>query len=447
MKNSMGESEESEEESFDGNKAVQVFSYEDGSYFAGQMEEGMPHGMGIMILPDHRYEGEWNRGMRHGHGCITYSDDSKFEGEWNEGERVGSGRFILQIDGEERQILIEDFVMEREKADLCELVLDLHMEKQELRMMMEKSKVENSIVNETNELLRIKMKKMEEERLKEEKRDSGDLSPSKEEIMKDFNNEYKQKYEDQSVRMIELEEKMVEIENEVKRKNEQTNKEWNIRLEKEKKKNAEYQKQLLQEQASRQELKNNVKEMRNLFQEEKKENAETSKLYSKSLIDHELLFQRHSILEKSFQEKTMELERISAQLKINKEIFDEERRKWAMELEEEKRSNAIQIHQIQSTLYFKDKSLDELSLDEIESAEGSLRKSLETLSIKKKEIFQNQLRKTEDLTMCKSCHRERASFLLLPCNHLAFCNLCEKTIKNCPICKKRIQKTISVSFT
>jgi hypothetical protein len=38
---------------------VLVRTYDDGSHYAGEIKEGVPHGIGVMFLPDgHKYEGE-----------------------------------------------------------------------------------------------------------------------------------------------------------------------------------------------------------------------------------------------------------------------------------------------------------------------------------------------------------------------------------------------------
>ena len=57
----------------------------DGKY-VGEIDEGVPNGLGILIFPDGRkYVGEFKYGNWNGQGTYTYPDGSKEVGEWNGG--------------------------------------------------------------------------------------------------------------------------------------------------------------------------------------------------------------------------------------------------------------------------------------------------------------------------------------------------------------------------
>ena len=58
----------------------------DGKY-VGDVENGKPNGLGILIFPDGRkYVGEYKYGRMDGQGTYTYPDGSKEVGEWKSGQ-------------------------------------------------------------------------------------------------------------------------------------------------------------------------------------------------------------------------------------------------------------------------------------------------------------------------------------------------------------------------
>ena len=60
--------------------------------YHGGVENGVPSGLGILILPNgNKYVGGWEDGRRNGQGTFTTSNGSKYEGEWKNGERHGQG--------------------------------------------------------------------------------------------------------------------------------------------------------------------------------------------------------------------------------------------------------------------------------------------------------------------------------------------------------------------
>ncbi len=60
--------------------------------YHGGVENGVPSGLGILILPNgNKYVGGWEDGRRNGQGTFTTSNGSKYEGEWKNGESHGQG--------------------------------------------------------------------------------------------------------------------------------------------------------------------------------------------------------------------------------------------------------------------------------------------------------------------------------------------------------------------
>ncbi|EFC49811.1 COG4642 domain-containing protein [Naegleria gruberi] len=68
-------------------------TWEDGSYYEGEVKNGLRDGFGVFISGDHKskYEGEWKEGKRHGKGFMTYSAHETFEGTFSENKRNGTG--------------------------------------------------------------------------------------------------------------------------------------------------------------------------------------------------------------------------------------------------------------------------------------------------------------------------------------------------------------------
>ena len=49
-----------------------------------------------MNYPDgSKYVGEWNMGMRDGHGILSFPDGSTYVGQWKEDKKNGNGTFIM----------------------------------------------------------------------------------------------------------------------------------------------------------------------------------------------------------------------------------------------------------------------------------------------------------------------------------------------------------------
>ncbi|MBX3325206.1 MAG: hypothetical protein U0223_12060 [Nitrospira sp.] len=78
----------------DGASRSQIKTFGDGAQYEGQMQDGAPHGKGVMRWPDgRRYDGEWRSGKRDGVGIMSLPDGGKFEGHWKNGKPEGTERW------------------------------------------------------------------------------------------------------------------------------------------------------------------------------------------------------------------------------------------------------------------------------------------------------------------------------------------------------------------
>ena len=65
--------------------------------YQGQVKDGKPNGLGVIIYPDgiwkggNKYVGEWKDGKEHGQGTQTSSDGRKYVGEFKNGLLNGQG--------------------------------------------------------------------------------------------------------------------------------------------------------------------------------------------------------------------------------------------------------------------------------------------------------------------------------------------------------------------
>ena len=60
--------------------------------YKGQVEDGKPNGLGILIYKDGRkYEGNWKNGIWNGKGKYSFKDGFGYEGEWKNGVENGIG--------------------------------------------------------------------------------------------------------------------------------------------------------------------------------------------------------------------------------------------------------------------------------------------------------------------------------------------------------------------
>merc|ERR1711973_646727 len=67
------------------------FSKANGFKYEGRYEKDMKHGKGKYTYPNGDiYQGQWNEGVRHGKGSYKYKDDGGvYEGEWVDGIKQG----------------------------------------------------------------------------------------------------------------------------------------------------------------------------------------------------------------------------------------------------------------------------------------------------------------------------------------------------------------------
>ena len=64
-----------------------IFGY--GFKYVGEWKDGMPHGQGIVTLPDGtKYVGEWQDSKQHGQGALVYPDGKVVKGIWKDNELV-----------------------------------------------------------------------------------------------------------------------------------------------------------------------------------------------------------------------------------------------------------------------------------------------------------------------------------------------------------------------
>jgi len=75
---------------------VQVILRQDASVYFGQVNSvNEPHGHGTWTSADatQRYEGQWQNGVRHGRGSMTYDvqGDTYYSGDWVQGRKQGTG--------------------------------------------------------------------------------------------------------------------------------------------------------------------------------------------------------------------------------------------------------------------------------------------------------------------------------------------------------------------
>ena len=62
------------------------------SVYKGDVKDGKPNGLGILIYKDGRkYEGNWKNGIWNGKGKYSFKDGFGYEGEWKNGVENGIG--------------------------------------------------------------------------------------------------------------------------------------------------------------------------------------------------------------------------------------------------------------------------------------------------------------------------------------------------------------------
>ncbi|MGE0660738.1 MAG: protein kinase [Reyranellaceae bacterium] len=75
--------------------ALAAVDLPDGGRYAGELNAGAKHGLGVLISPDgKRYAGQWSADWPDGRGVMTYADGRRYEGELHAGKRHGLGVLV-----------------------------------------------------------------------------------------------------------------------------------------------------------------------------------------------------------------------------------------------------------------------------------------------------------------------------------------------------------------
>lgn len=72
-----------------------TYRFANGRVYVGQWAMGHMSGYGKMEMPDgSRYEGGYERDMKHGEGTFTWADGRVYQGQWRAGKQDGAGVLI-----------------------------------------------------------------------------------------------------------------------------------------------------------------------------------------------------------------------------------------------------------------------------------------------------------------------------------------------------------------
>ena len=84
-----------------GTDGIQEMSYSDGSFYRGEMRNGMRNGTGTLVYGDNTanqldtYTGQWVDDQRSGTGKLTWKDGSVYEGQWKDDRVHGQGVYTF----------------------------------------------------------------------------------------------------------------------------------------------------------------------------------------------------------------------------------------------------------------------------------------------------------------------------------------------------------------
>ncbi len=73
----------------------------DGDSYVGEMKDNLPHGKGVLIRADGKYEGEFKDGERSGKGTLKFATGEVYVGEWQHGKMSGKGE-LVSADGKQK---------------------------------------------------------------------------------------------------------------------------------------------------------------------------------------------------------------------------------------------------------------------------------------------------------------------------------------------------------
>lgn len=63
-------------------KNIRQITYEDGSVYAGELDDNIKDGTGLLFIPDGSvYMGEWRDNNYNGEGVYIYPDGERYEGQ------------------------------------------------------------------------------------------------------------------------------------------------------------------------------------------------------------------------------------------------------------------------------------------------------------------------------------------------------------------------------
>lgn len=65
-------------------------------------------------------------------------------------------------------------------------------------------------------------------------------------------------------------------------------------------------------------------------------------------------------------------------------------------------------------------------------------------SISDVETVLQENEKLKDMKLCKICMDNELCMTFLPCGHLATCEDCARSVKECPICRKEISQKVKI---
>ena len=70
--------------------------FPNGGKYVGGWKDGRRNGQGTFTLPDGgTYVGGWKDGKEHGHGTLTFPDGKRYEGKWQDGNYHGHGTYTF----------------------------------------------------------------------------------------------------------------------------------------------------------------------------------------------------------------------------------------------------------------------------------------------------------------------------------------------------------------
>lgn len=71
-----------------------IYHFKGGARYDGEWQKGLKHGRGKFTYPDgSTYCGHWKKNMKHGFGKYTYENGDYFEGNWRKDVRYGVGSY------------------------------------------------------------------------------------------------------------------------------------------------------------------------------------------------------------------------------------------------------------------------------------------------------------------------------------------------------------------